>query len=334
MDGMQYRSLGSSPLKVSTLAFGAWQIGDETYWGASGQSDYDAVVHAALDLGVTLFDTAEMYGNGESERALGRALRGRRNEAIIASKVLSNHCSPSEIRKACDGSLQRLGTDWLDLYQVHWPCRDVPFGETYAALERLREEGKIRWIGVSNFGPQDLGTWMSGGSAVSNQIGYNLLFRASEYEIVPACQHHGLGILVYMPLLQGILSGRWKHVDDIPPPRRRTRHFSCDRPGTRHGESGCEAPLIAALAALNALADELGQSLARVALAWLLAQPGVTAVIVGGRDRDQLAFNMAAAELQLTPGVLRRLDAITLPMKERLGVNADMWLGAADSRIQ
>ncbi len=331
---MQFRSLGSSSLNVSTLAFGAWQIGDETYWGAPKQSNYDAVVHAALDVGITLFDTAEMYGNGESERALGRALGTRRDQAVIASKVLSNHCAPTDVRKACEKSLQRLGTDRIDLYQVHWPCNNVPFADTYEALEHLRTEGKIRAIGVSNFGPQDLDAWMAHGAAISNQLGYNLLFRAIEHEIVPACQRHGLGILVYMPLLQGILCGRWKDVDDIPQPRRRTRHFTSERPGTRHNEPGCEPLLLDTLAALDNFANELGHPLAHIAIAWLQAQPGVTSAIVGARDIEQLRFNAAAADLKLSQEALQRLDAITNPLKDHFGHNADMWLDNANSRIQ
>ncbi|HOV72495.1 MAG TPA: aldo/keto reductase [Candidatus Hydrogenedentes bacterium] len=331
---MDYRVLGSYSLRVSSMAFGAWQIGDENYWGAPRQRDYDAVVQAAIDLGITLFDTAEMYGNGESERALGRALRGRRNQVVIASKVNSDHCAPAAVRAACEESLKRLATDYLDLYQVHWPSRTVPFADTHGALERLRDEGKIRAIGVSNFGPQDLDAWMACGDAVSNQIGYNLLFRAPEYEILPACLRHGTGILVYMPLLQGILCGRWAHIEDIPPTRRRTRHFSCERAGTRHGEPGCEALMLNALGALADLARELAMPLPHLAIAWLLARPGISSVIIGGRDIAQLQSNVLAAELSLAPAIVERIEQITSPIKERMGKNADMWLGSAESRIR
>lgn len=331
---MQYRTLGTSSLKVSALAFGAWQIGDENYWGIPRQKDYDAVVHAAIDAGITLFDTAEMYGNGESERALGRALRGRRDKAVIASKLLPEHCAPAAVRTACEESLKRLGTDYLDVYQVHWPCRAVPFADTHDALERLRNEGKIRAIGVSNFGPHDLDAWLACGDAVSNQIGYNLLFRAPEYEILPACMRHGTGVLVYMPLLQGILSGRWATIEDIPPARRRTRHFSRERSGTRHGEPGCEALLLNALGSLKTLAGELSMPLAHMAIAWLLAQPGISSVIVGGRDTEQLRSNVQAAQRNLSPETLRQIGQITLPVKHHMGKNADMWLGSAESRIR
>lgn len=331
---MRYRRLDSSDLNVSVIAFGGWQLGDPEYWGADAGIDADGTVRAALDAGVTLFDTAEMYGAGRAEEALGRALGARRGEAIIASKVLPQHCAPDALRAACEASLVRLGTDYIDLYQVHWPCRDVPFDETYDALERLRDEGKIRYAGVSNFGPHDLGAWMQHGEAVSNQLGYNLLFRAIEHEIVPACQRHGLGILVYMPLMQGLLSGRWRTVEEIPMLRRRTRHFSSSRDGTRHGEPGCETLLEDTLAKLATIAGETGRTMAELAIAWTISQPGVTAVIVGARKPHQLLRNLAAADWIPEPEVLSQLDTVTQPLKDHFGANADMWQGAESGRIR
>ena len=190
---MRYRRLGSSELEVSVLSFGAWQIGDAGYWGADDETDAEAAVSAAIEEGINLFDTAEMYGTGESERVLGRVLGARRGEVYIASKVLPEHCSAAGVRQACEDSLRRLGTDVIDLYQVHWPCREVAFEETYGALKTLQEEGKIREIEVSNFGRADLEAWMGAGGCVSDQLGYNLLFRAIEDEIVPACQAHEVG---------------------------------------------------------------------------------------------------------------------------------------------
>jgi len=224
---MEHRKLGSSDLHVSVLAFGAWQLGDPDYWGAHQAADGEAAVRAAIDAGIDLFDTAEGYGAGESERALGRALGSKRDKVLIASKVSASHCAPHRLRNACENSLRNLATDRIDLYQIHWPFRDVPFQDAYAEMARLKEEGKIREIGLSNFGPKDIDAWMAAGTCASNQLGYNLAFRAIENEIVPACTDHRLGILAYMPLLQGILAYRWQSPDELPPSRRRTRHFSC-----------------------------------------------------------------------------------------------------------
>jgi myo-inositol catabolism protein IolS len=331
---MRYKQLGECGLDVSVLSFGAWQIGDTKYWGADDEADHDAAVHAAVDAGITLFDTAEMYGDGQSEIALGRALGHRRDKVLIASKVLSTHCEPEAIQQSCEASLKRLGTDYLDLYQVHWPCREVPFDTTYEALERLKDAGKIRAIGVSNFGPCDLDAWMTGGRCSSNQIGYNLAFRAPEFAMLPACTRYHLGVLVYVPLLQGILTYRWKNADDIPAVRRRTRHFASSRTGTRHGEPGCETLLFEMLGRLNDLATEWGRPLACAALAWLLAQPAITSVIIGARNPAQLKRNVEAVDCVLTPQQIARIDAITKPLKDALGPNLDMWLGSAESRIR
>lgn len=330
---MQYRSLGDSDITVSALAFGAWQLGDPDYWGGDAEADAEAAVRTALDGGINLFDTAEMYGAGRSEEVLGRALRGARDRVVIASKVLPENCAPARLRAACEASLRRLGTDHIDLYQVHWPNRDVPFADTHAELDRLRAEGKIRAIGVSNFGAHDLRAWMDTGRAIANQLGYSLLFRAIEHEIVPACAREGVGILVYMPLLQGILTGRWRTIAEIPVKRRRTRHFSSAREGTRHGEPGCETLLEQTLEKLLDIAAEAGRPLAELALAWAMAQPGVTSVIAGARKPQQLARNLAAAHDPPEPALLECLTRATESLKDALGANPDMWLGGDDRRI-
>jgi aryl-alcohol dehydrogenase-like predicted oxidoreductase len=322
---MEYRILGNSGFRVSTLSFGAWQIGDSQYWGEADEEDYERTVRAAIECGVNLFDTAEMYGKGESEIVLGRALGDLRDKVLIASKVLPEHAAPALLKKACEESLQRLNTDHIDLYQMHWPARDVPFADSFAAMDQLRQEGKIRAIGVSNFGPMDLNAWLAKGTAVSDQIGYNLAFRAPEYQILPACIQHGLGVLVYMPLLQGILSGRWTCLDQIPQLRRRTRHFAAGRPGVRHSEPGCEEQLFTLLSRLRQVSAEMEMAPATIALAWVLAQPGVTSAIIGARNSDQLRRNLTAADLKLPPDVLLRLHEMSAPVKSALGENADMW---------
>ena len=331
---MEHRKLGSSDLEVSALAFGAWQLGDPDYWGAHAAADGDAAVRGAIDAGIDLFDTAEGYGGGESERALGRALGADRDKVLVASKVSASHCAPDRLRNACENSLRNLGTDRIDLYQIHWPFRDVPFEDAYAEMARLKEEGKIREIGVSNFGPGDLDAWMAAGGCVSNQLGYNLAFRAIEHEIVPACLRHRLGILAYMPLLQGILAYRWRSADELPRSRRRTRHFSCERPGVRHGQPGCEDLLFDTLARVNDVAQRLGQPMANVALAWLMAQPGVTSVLIGARNPAQVTRNTDAADLHLDAETLRELDALSRPLKDHFGANADMWQTAEAGRIR
>lgn len=330
---MRYRCLGQSGFSVSMLSFGAWQIGDSAFWGASAAEDAQGAVDEALDAGINLFDTAEMYGNGESERLLGQCLGKRRPQVHVASKVLPENCAPPRMRTSLENSLRRLKTDWIDLYQVHWPPRDVPFGDVCGELLRFQEEGKIRAIGLSNFGPEDLNEWHAAGGAVSNQVGYNAVFRAVEYDVIPASRAHKLGVLAYMPLMQGLLAGRYARVEDIPMMRRRSRHFAGTRQGTRHEEGGQEQLLMATLAELNEFAEAVGLSPAVLCVAWLCAQPGVSSVILGARTPSQLRSNLAAADLDIGPAAVAQLDEITFPLKHALGTNCDMWETASKSRI-
>ena len=331
---MQYRRLGKSGLEVSVLSFGAWQIGDPEYWGADASADADAAVGAALDAGINLFDTAEAYGDGEAERVLGKVLGPRRKDVLIATKFSASNAAPAALRAACEGSLRRLGTDYIDVYQVHWPVRDVPLAGVHGELARLRQEGKIREVGLSNHGPEDIAAWMKTGVAVSNQLCYNILFRAIEHTVAPACRAKGLGILVYMPLLQGLLSGRWDWIADIPLMRRRTRHFSSMRAETRHNEPGVETETIALVRQLKRGSESLGVPMARICLAWVLAQPGVTSAIIGARNPEQLKQNVLAADLRIAPGVMAKLNEMSYPLKRMLGPNADAWQSGQDSRIR
>lgn len=331
---MEYRTLGNTGMEVSLLSVGAWPMGDPRYWGRAPEADAETAIHTALDAGVTLFDTAESYGEGESERILGRLLRPHRSRVLIATKVSAAHCAPARLRAACEASLARLGTSFIDLYQIHWPFHDPPFEAAAEILLTLKAEGKIRAIGVSNFGCRDLESWLAAAPCASNQLGYNIAFRAIEHEIMPACLRHNIPVLAYMPLAQGILTGRWKTPEDIPQARRRTRHFSGTRAGVRHGEAGCENLLFQTLGQLEALAAEIGCTPAALSLAWLREQTAVASIIVGARNPAQLRQNSKALTLPLDANTLGRLETITAPLKKALGTNPDMWCGAAQSRIQ
>lgn len=329
---MTTRKMGSSNLDVSPVTLGVWQLGDPAYWGPTEEPR--DVVAAALDHGIHTFDTCEVYGDGESERALGKALGGDRDRAVIVDKVAEQHLAPDDLRAACERSLQRLGTDRIDLYLVHWPNRDVAFSETYAAMAKLRDEGKIREIGLSNFGVKDLADWFETGDAVANQLGYNLLLRAVEDEVLPACERHGVGAMLYMPLHQGILTGRWRTVEEIPPKRRRTRHFSSGCEGVRHGEPGHEALTMQTVSEIIAVADELEVAPADLSIAWLLRRQAVRTVVVGASRVDQVRRNAGAMLLDLPDEIIDRLDQITRPLKDALGPNLDMWQSDENSRIR
>ena len=329
---MKYRKLGRTDIEVSVVAMGCWAIVGDWTWGEQDESKATATLRAALDAGINFFDTAEMYGDGYSESLLGKTLAGRRHEIMIASKVKAENLKRDDLLKACEKSLQRLQTDYPDLYQIHWPNRKIPVAETMGALEQLEQQGKIRAIGVSNFGAQDLGKLLTVGTCETNQLGYNLLMRAIEFEILEKCLENNIGVLCYSPLAQGLLTGKFASADDVPPARARTRHFSSAREHTRHGEPGCEAETFAALDEIRRISAGIGESMADVALAWPLHQPGVTSVIAGARKPEQIRENAKAADPNLPPEILTSLTQATEIAKQKLGPNPDIW--QADSRIR
>lgn len=329
---MRYCRLGQTDISVSVVAMGCWALAGDQTWGPQVEADSKATIRAALDTGVNFFDTAEGYGDGASEIVLGRALAGRRHEAVIATKVSRAHLSSDEVQQACEGSLRRLQTDYIDLYQIHWPSRTVPLDETMEALEKLREQGKVRAIGVCNFGLQDLSHLLTVGWAETNQLPYSLLWRAIEYEIRQKCVDEGIGILCYSPLAQGLLTGKFSSPDEVPEGRARTRYFSKDRPQTRHGEAGCEAEVFTAIEQIRRICDGIGRPMAAVALAWLLHQPGVTSVIAGARRPDQIRQTAQAADPELSPETLAALAEATEGVKRKMGPNPDLW--QSESRLR
>lgn len=323
---MDYRPLGKSRLVVSSVAFGGWAIVGGFTWGPQEKSDSLAALRTAYDHGVTLFDTAELYGDGTSEQLLAEALGDVREHIVIASKVATPHFSKNLLRASCERSLRNLRTDRMDLYQLHWPTSETPPEETFETLETLKQEGKILEYGVSNFGPENMRSFLGKPWTVrSNQLAYNLLFRAIEFEIQPLCVQHGLSILCYCPMMQGLLTGKFRSADDVPAERARTRHFSPTRPHVRHHEPGAEKETFEAIERIRAIVAETGESMAHVTLAWLLTQPGVASVIVGARHAQQAAENARAADIRLSDDVRTRLDAATRPLKDHLGRNPDMW---------
>ena len=329
---MEFRRLGKTGLDVSVIAMGCWPIVGDANWGEQDERQSVATIHAALDAGVNFFDTAESYGAGYSESLLGKVLAGRRRDVFIATKAASGRLKPDDLRKACEDSLRRLKTDVIDLYQIHWPNRKIPIDETLGALEGLKQQGKIRAVGVSNFGVRDLSGLLDAGACETNQLPYSLLWRAIEFEIQPKCMDNEIGILCYCPLAQGLLTGKFASADDVPEGRARSRLFSSKRAQTRHHEPGCEAELFAALGRIRSISEGIGKPMAHVALAWLLHQPGVTSVLAGARTPEQIAENAQAASLRLPPEVVAALNAATEEVKQKMGANADVW--QSDSRMR
>ncbi|HEX6420666.1 MAG TPA: aldo/keto reductase [Acidimicrobiales bacterium] len=309
-----HRTLGSSGLVVSTVGLGCNNFGLRL-----GPDEARPVVQAALDAGVTLFDTSDSYG--DSEEILGAALAGRRDEVVIATKFGSDlkgaagpdrgaRASRRYIRRAVERSLRRLGTDWIDLYQLHRPDGITPMEETLAALTDLVREGKVRYIGSSNLRAWQVtdADWVARARGlerfVSAQNHYNLLDRAVEADLVPACLHHGVGVLPYFPLASGLLTGKYRRGEPPPPDSRFVRW------GMTAQLSDERFDVVDKLAAYAA---ERSVSLLAVAIGGLAAQPGVASVIAGATSAGQVRANVAAGEWTPSAEDLAALDAIVPP---------------------
>jgi aryl-alcohol dehydrogenase-like predicted oxidoreductase len=317
--------LGNTDISVSQIALGCWGFAGGAMWGDQDESDSIATVIAALESGINFFENAHGYGNGYSEELLGKALVGRRHQAVIATKISVRENAEKDIVANCELSLKRLQTDYIDLLQLHWPNRQIPTEEIVQAFTRLRDAGKIRAFGVSNYGVGDMSDFLSHGDLVTNQLPYSLLFRAIEYELQPLCVREGVGILCYSTLLHGLLAGKFKSPADVPDGRGRTRHFSKNRSGTRHSEDGCELEMFAAIDQIRQISAGIGQPMALVAVAWILQQPGVASAIVGARQPEQIRQMAAASDLKLAPETLQELTEATELVKQTLGTNPDMW---------
>lgn len=329
---MRYRKLGMTDSDISEIALGCWAIGGGHTWGKQNEKDSIDTIRAAVDLGINLFDTAEFYSDGYSEEVVGKGLRNGRDKVMIATKVWVDNMERDKVIAACEGSLKRLQTDYIDLYQVHWPNWGVPVEETLEAMEQLKQDGKIRHMGVCNFGVTDLTAVLSAGDVITNQMAYSLLFRALEFEILDKCIASTVGVLAYSPLAQGLLVGKFDSPEAVDDERARQRFYSKNRPGTVHDEDGYEKEVFAAMAEIRSVCEEIGVPMAHVALAWVLQQPGVNAVLAGARQPDQVIMNAQATEIELTADILEKLNLVTERLKTKMGPNADPWRTA--SRIR
>jgi aryl-alcohol dehydrogenase-like predicted oxidoreductase len=315
MGEMRYRRLGESGLRVSVVGLGCNNFGSRIDAEASR-----AVVRAALDEGITLFDTADSYGErGRSEEYLGAALKGHRDEVVIATKFGSDlggangpdwgaRGARRYLVRAVEASLRRLDTDWIDLYQLHWPDPGTPIEETLAALDDLVHAGKVRYLGHSNLAAWQVAdaAWIARGRGltpfISAQNHYNLLRREAEAELVPACQRFGLGLLPYFPLASGLLTGKYRRGAAAPTGTR----LSAERFATRLAEAPWDT-----IEALERYAAERGRQLLDVAIGGLAAQPAVASVIAGATRPEQVRANVVAGAWQPSPDDLTALNALT-----------------------
>ena len=316
------RTLGSTGITVSHFCLGAMMFGP---WGNQDRDECVRMIHTALDGGINFVDTADIYGGGESERILGEALKGgRRDSVVLATKFHArmgddpNRAGNSRrwIVRACEESLQRLGTDWIDLYQAHRPDPSTDIDETLGALSDLVHQGKIRAFGSSTFPAHEIveAQWVAQRRNrerfVCEQPPYSILVRGVEADVLPVCQRYGMGVLAWSPLAGGWLTGKYRKGHDPPPGSRMTRGRIPDRFNLEKLENQIKLERVEELLDV---ADGAGLSLTHMALAWVIQHPAVTAAIVGPRTPEQLDDLLAGQDVVLDPAVLDRIDEIVPP---------------------
>jgi len=315
---MELRPLGRTGVQVSKLCLGTMMFGA---WGNTDHDDSIRIIHRAIDAGINFIDTADVYSAGESEEILGKALKGRRDDVVLATKVWGSMGDDANrggisrrwIIAEVENSLRRLGTDWIDLYQIHRPDPQTDLDETLGALTDLVQQGKVRYIGSSSFNAGQIveAQWTARERNLqrfrTEQPPYSLLVRGIELDVLPTAQRHGMGILTYSPLAGGWLSGSWT-ADSSPtsPARQRlVARFDMSLPENQRKLEAVEQ--------LAAVAEEAGVSMIELAIAFVVNHPGVTSAIVGPRTMEQLESQLPAADVELDAATLDRIDEIVRP---------------------
>ena len=308
---MEYRKLGNSDLRLSVVGLGCWIMGRDG-WVNVKDNESIAAIHTALELGINWLDTAEAYGGGHSEQLIATALEGhKREEVIIATKVSPEHLSTDELPKALDGSLKRLKTDYIDLYQIHWPSPtyryhdshpDVPIRETIQVLLAEQKKGKIRCIGVSNFDAAQLAEGLQAGRIESLQPPYSLYWRHIETDILPFCREHNIGVIPYSPMAQGLLTGKFS-LENHPAPEDNRSHNKLFRGDTYE-------VAVKGIEVVREIGQKYGKTPAQTAVRWVVQQPGLTAAIVGARNPQQIKENVGAADWELSAQDIDTLSAV------------------------
>jgi aryl-alcohol dehydrogenase-like predicted oxidoreductase len=312
---MQKKRLGTSDLEITPMGIGAWAMGGGQWafgWGAQDDGQSIAAIHAALDRGVNWIDTAAVYGLGHSEQIVARALAGRSNRPYVFTKCslvfnekreISNSLKADSIRRECEASLRRLGFDTIDLYQIHWPNPDPDIEEGWGTLAKLKAEGKVRWIGVSNFNVKQMERCRAIASVTSLQPPYSAISPEVEDEILPYCEKQGIGVIVYSPMKSGLLTGTMT--------RERAANFPED--DFRRRAPSFKEPQLSRNLELADLMKGIGArhglSAGEVAIAWTLRHPAVTAAIVGFRSPQQVSGVIAAMDFRLTPEEIGEIAA-------------------------
>lgn len=317
---METRSLGNSGIQITPIIMGTWQAGKKMWVGIE-DSDTIKAIRAAVDAGITTIDTAEVYGEGHSEQIVADALSDIRDKVVYATKVFANHLKYDQVIEACDRSLKNLKTDYIDLYQIHWPSGTfktelVPIEETMKALNYLQRQGKIRAIGVSNFNRAQLEEASQYGRIDSLQPPYSLFWRWVEKEAMSYCVDNKISIIAYSPLAQGLLTGKFQPGHKFDPADNRAKNKLFQGENYQRAQE--------ALNQLRPIAERHDCTLAQLALAWLIAQPQANA-IAGARNAQQAVDNAKAGDVKLSVDELKEIDAIGRTVTDSIDDNPVMW---------
>jgi aryl-alcohol dehydrogenase-like predicted oxidoreductase len=317
---METRQLGQSDIQITPILMGLWQAGKEMWVDIDDKQTMKAI-RAAFEAGITTFDTAEAYGKGHSEQILASATSDIRHKVIYATKVFANHLEYDQVLQSCHHSLRNLQTDYIDLYQIHWPSgsfgfKEVPIGETMGALHDLKEQGKIRSIGVSNFSRSQLQEALNFGRIDSLQPPYSLFWRHIEEDAMSFCVENKITILAYSPMAQGLLTGKFgpDHRFEKGDVRAKNKLFEPD----------IYARTQEALARLRPLAEQRGITLGQLALSWVTSHPG-TCAIAGARNAAQARENAKAGAISLSDEELAKMDEIGRAVTDYTGEDPVMW---------
>lgn len=313
---MRYKKFGNSDLETSVVGFGGWPMG-RGHYGSFDDNEVVRAVHASIDLGVTLFDTAAVYGWGEGEKLLGRALEGKREDVVIVSKAgipwdeegggRRRDSSRESLEKSLNESLTRLQTDYLDLFLIHWPDESRPMSVPMEAFADFQKQGKIRYGGVSNFNPQQMSDSLDVFPIVTNQVGYHLFDQRPEPEIIPFCADNGMGIMAYGSLAHGLLTGTMTPDTTFEEDDWRRSLMAFGQPIFK-GQNFLDN--LKKVDTLKEMAADKGFSVAQLALAWVASEPTVSVALVGTRRPEEIQENVAAADWELSASERDEIKAV------------------------